>query len=85
MVDNTFSCTNCACVFPDSEAYLNVAGEVVCLSCCTVRCDKCGSVYFMDEVETFYEHGTCCSGCTSIELTMYERKPKDGNELDPNQ
>lgn len=46
MVDNTFSCSNCAEVFPDTEAHLDGAGRVVCLECCTSRCDFCGDLHY---------------------------------------
>lgn len=62
MVDNTFSCSNCGDIFPDTEAHLDAAGRVVCLDCCTSRCDNCGDVHYTVEM---YDHNlqSLCEEC----------------------
>jgi hypothetical protein len=86
MVDNTFSCSNCSEVFPDTDSFINITGEVVCYHCCTVRCDLCGELCLIQDTDTMWEYGTCCDSCSPVEIGMTEREADmNGNPFDPNE
>jgi formylmethanofuran dehydrogenase subunit E len=67
MVDNTFSCSNCAEVFPDTEAHLDAAGRVVCLNCCTSQCDSCGDTHYTIDLYDLHMR-SLCEDCYTIHL-----------------